>query len=227
MSVNKLYNTNKIDGILFDMDGTVLDSEGLFDRAQLKLLNEYGVSVNANELSEFKGMSYKDFYPRFMSKFQITGDIDSIRLKLRTYLHEIMESNLRYIDGFDHFYSKFIRGEKIKVGIVTNTTRLTYNKIETYININEYFQFSITATESKEPKPSPLPYIQAMKELSLDPNQTLIIEDSKTGLMSAVGSGARVVGITTSLSRDEIKDIDTRIHVVESYPEIGEYLQNC
>ena len=227
MSANKLYNTNKIDGILFDMDGTVLDSEGLFDQAQLKLLNEYGVSVDVNELSEFKGMSYKDFYPRFMSKFQITGDVDSLRLKLRTYLHRIMEGGLQYIDGFEDFYSQFIRGENIKVGIVTNTTRLTYNKIETCVNINEYFQFSITATESEEPKPSPVPYIQAMNELSLTPDRTLIIEDSKTGIISAVKSGARVVGITTSLSRDDIKDIDTKIYVVESYSEIGEYLQNC
>jgi beta-phosphoglucomutase-like phosphatase (HAD superfamily) len=208
------------------MDGTVLDSEGLFDKAQIKLLNGYGISVDATELSEFKGMSYKDFYPQFMNKFQITGDVNSIRSKLRAYLHRIMEGNLRYINGFEDFYSIFIRGTSIKVGLVTNTTRLTYQKIETCINIGDYFQFSITATESKEPKPSPVPYIQAMDDLSLDLNQTLIIEDSKTGLVSALGSGARVIGITTSLSKNKIKDIDSSIYVVGSYAEIGEYLQN-
>ena len=82
MSADRLYNTNKIHGILFDMDGTVLDSEGLFDQAQIKLLNEYEISADASDLSEFKGMSYKDFYPRFMSKFHITGDVNSIRLKI-------------------------------------------------------------------------------------------------------------------------------------------------
>ena len=54
------------------MDGTVLDSEGLFDRAQLRLLDEYGITVDADALSEFKGMSYKHFYPKFMSKFNLS-----------------------------------------------------------------------------------------------------------------------------------------------------------
>ena len=80
---------NNFKGVLFDMDGTVLDSEGLFDEAQLQLLKEYGIISSYNELEEFKGLSYKDFYPRFMNKFNITGEIDLIRLKLRTYLHKI------------------------------------------------------------------------------------------------------------------------------------------
>ena len=87
---------NKIKGVLFDMDGTVLDSEELFDKAQLLFLEDYGIISNHKELEEFKGMSYQDFYPRFMNKFNITGDIDSIRCKLRKYLHKIMETNLKY-----------------------------------------------------------------------------------------------------------------------------------
>ncbi len=226
MSVSKLYNTSSLDGILFDMDGTVLDSEGLFDRAQLRLLDEYGITVDADALSEFKGMSYKHFYPQFMSKFNITGDVDSIRLKLRTYLHTIMETDLRYIDGFERFYEQFIRDADIKVGIVTNTTRLSYDKIESCVNINKYFQYSITSTESIDPKPSPTPYIQAMEDMSLSPDRTLIIEDSKTGLVSAVASKAKVIGITTSLSKQQINDIDSSIYTIDSYPELGEYLQN-
>ena len=60
-----------------------------------------------------------------------------------------------------------------------------------------------------------------MKHLSLDISQTLIIEDSKTGLLSAVKSKANVVGITTSLTKDQIKDIDKNITVVNSYHEIN------
>ena len=65
-----------------------------------------------------------------------------------------------------------------------------------------------------------------MNDMSLDPDNTLIIEDSKTGLISAVKSLARVIGITTSLSREQILEIDDGIYVAESYKDIGEYLQN-
>ena len=79
-----------IKGILFDMDGTVLDSEGLFEEAQLLLLKEYNIITSKNELGDFKGMSCKDFYPKFMNKFNIDGEIDIIREKLRKHLHKAM-----------------------------------------------------------------------------------------------------------------------------------------
>tara|TARA_Y100001970_G_C14250071_1_gene871173 strand:- start:3375 stop:4043 length:669 start_codon:yes stop_codon:yes gene_type:complete len=221
-----LYNTNKIDGILFDMDGTVLDSEGLFDAAQIKLLEEYNISITANELAEFKGMSYKDFYPQFMTKFNLNEDVDYIRSKLRTYLHHVMETELKYIDGFEDFYESFIKDSDIKVGLVTNTTRLTYEKIRSYINIDEYFPFVITVTEAIEPKPSPSPYLQAMDSLSLSFRNTIIIEDSKTGLISAVRSKATVLGITTSLTANAIQQIDKSINTASSYKEIKAYLEN-
>ena len=217
---------NNIKGILFDMDGTVLDSEGLFDESQLLLLKEYSINASICDLEEFKGMSYKDFYPLFMKKFNIDSDIDTIRLKLRTYLHQSMKNNLKFIDGFEYFYNSFIKDNELKVGLVTNTTRLTYEKIRTYINIDDYFSFVLTVNESKKPKPSPVPYIQAMDSLSLDVKETLIIEDSKTGLESAIKSKAKVVGITTSLTDSQIKNIDNNIIVAKSYSDIGMLLKS-
>ena len=227
MSASKLHYTTKYSGILFDMDGTVLDSEGLFDKAQLRFLKENDILVSNEDLSEFKGLSYKHFYPRFMSKFNITSAVDGIRLKLRTYLHEIMETELEYIEGFEEFYNSYILGHQVKVGIVTNTTRLSYQKIDQCVGIGNYFPYSLTASESREPKPSPVPFIQAMDELKLTSDKTLIIEDSQTGLLSAVGSGAQVIGITTSLSKQDILNIDNSIHVVDTYQDIADYLENC
>tara|TARA_X000000368_G_scaffold274444_1_gene217700 strand:- start:3270 stop:3929 length:660 start_codon:yes stop_codon:yes gene_type:complete len=214
-----------VHGILFDMDGTILDSEGLWDKAQIKFLKENGITATSNDFSDFKGLSYKHFYPLFIKKFNIQGPIDDIRLKLRTYLYKIMETELKYIKGFEGFYKTYIRGTELKVGLITNTTRLSYQKIQTCLNINDYFDFVITVNEAKEPKPSPMPYLQAMKSLSLHPNETIIIEDSKTGLISAVNSKAKVIGITTSLTDEEIKKIDKNILIANSYDDISSYFK--
>ena len=64
-----MYNTNKINSIIFDMDGTVLQSEGLFSIAEQKLLNDYGIIIELDELDVFRGMSEEDFYPHFIQKF--------------------------------------------------------------------------------------------------------------------------------------------------------------
>jgi len=217
---------NNIKGILFDMDGTVLNSEPLFDEAQLLLLKEYNIASNPKQLEEFRGMSYKNFYPIFMNKFNINADVKSIRLKMRTFLHKIMETKLKFVNGFEDFHNSFIKCNKLKVGLVTNTSRLTYQKIQTCINIDDYFNFVITVTEAIEPKPSPIPYIQAMKYLSLNATDTVVIEDSKTGLLSGVKSGAKVIGLTTSLTYNQIKNIDKNILIANSYHDIGIILKS-
>tara|TARA_A100001035_G_scaffold71012_1_gene54383 strand:+ start:9544 stop:10200 length:657 start_codon:yes stop_codon:yes gene_type:complete len=211
---------NNFRGVLFDLDGTVLDSEGLFDKAQAQYLKENDILVSKNDLSDFKGLSYKDFYPFFIKKFQLSESKDNIRHKIRTYLHKIMEKELRYICGFETFFKSYILNKGFKVGLVTNTTRATYNKVQSILNIDDYFQFVITATESKKPKPSPLPYLEAMESLCLDPKETLIIEDSKTGLISAVNSGAHVVGLKTSLSSRQMQYISKKIYAINHFKEL-------
>ena len=59
---------NNLRGVLFDMDGTVLDSEGLFDKAQIQYLEENNIFISKSDLCDFKGLSYKDFYPLFKKK---------------------------------------------------------------------------------------------------------------------------------------------------------------
>ena len=212
-----MIDSKKIKCLLFDMDGTVLASEDLFDKAQLLLLKEYGISSNSFELKEFKGMSYKDFYPNFIKKFRIKDSISDLRVKLRNYFYGVMDSNLVFIDGFEDYFNKYIKNTTFKVGLVTNTTRLSYKKIQSCINIDDYFSFVLTVDEVLKPKPSPQPYIQAMGHFSSKPNQTVIFEDSKTGLTSAVNSKANVIGLTTSLSKKNIKEIDENILVIDSY----------
>ena len=92
--------------------------------------------------------------------------------------------------------------------------------LQSILNINDYFQFVITATESQRPKPSPVPYLEAMESLCLDPKETLIIEDSKTGLISAVNSGAHVVGLKTSLSSGQMKCISKKIYAINHFREL-------
>ena len=216
---------NQIKGILFDMDGTVLASEGLFDKAIKIFLEEKNIIIKSQELNIFKGLSYKDFYPKFTKKFKIRDEVELIRKRIRTNLYKLMETDLKYINGFKSFHKDIIKYSDIKTAVVTNTTRKSYEKIQSIVNINKYFNYSITVTEAKKPKPSPEPYLQAMERLNLKPTNTIIIEDSKTGFLSALKTKSKVVGITTTLRRQEIKNISKDIQIAKSYLEIKNFLK--
>ena len=128
-----------------------------------------------------------------------------------------METDLEYIEGFKSFYKNVIKNSNIKVALVTNTTRESYQKIQSIVNIDKYFNYTITVSEAKKPKPNPDPYLQAMKKLKLKPNNTMIIEDSKTGLLSALKTKSKVVGITTTMKEREIKSLNEKIEIANSY----------
>ena len=215
----------QIKGILFDMDGTVISSEGLFEKAQKKYLGEKNIIVNSEELHGLKGLSYKDFYPQFIKKFKIKEEIGLIREKIRKHLYKLMETDLEYIKGFKSFYKNVIKDNNIKIALVTNTTRKSYQKIQSIVNINKYFNYTITVSETKKPKPNPDPYLQAMKKLKLKPQSIMIIEDSKTGLLSALKTKSKVVGITTTTSKREIKKLNENIEIVDSYLELEKIIK--
>ena len=220
-----MYNTNKIHAIIFDMDGTVLASEGLFSLAEQKLLQDYGVLVDINDLSIFRGMSEQEFYPQFIAKFKINDNPNAIKVKLKNYLFHIMESHLKYITGFESFYKSIIIGYNIKTSLVTNTSIDIVNKVRQYININDYFSNIITSNDVSESKPSPIPYTKAMRDLNVNPENTIIIEDSKSGLKSATASGAHTIAITSTLPTSDIYAIDKKIDIFDNYNAISNFLE--
>jgi sugar-phosphatase len=221
-----MYNTNKIQSILFDMDGTVLESEGLFARAEHQLLKGYGVDIDIAELNDFRGMGEDEFYPRFISRYHLTASADALQAQLKKMLFMIFKTDLCYVRGFCNFYERHVRLLKRKTALVTNTSLDIVTEVRNCINIDMYFDNIITSSDVSEPKPSPVPYQQAMGLVRSSPEETLIIEDSSSGLRSALDSGAMVVGLPSTLSRDEIHRIHKSIIVLDSYDEIRNFLDS-
>ena len=218
-----MYNTNKIDTILFDMDCTVLASEDIFSASELILLKSYGVNTEPESLREFRGMSVDEFYPRFISKFSLPDGHDIIKKKLLTILFDRFETDLEYIPGFIDFYNSIISPYNIKIALVTNTSLDLVMHMRKSINLDDFFSVFITATDVSDPKPSGIPYLQAVSQLNSEIAHTIVIEDSKTGILSGLNAGCEVFALTTTLSHSEICEINKEIQIVDNYEEI----KNC
>ena len=220
-----MYNTNKYDTVMFDMDGTVLKSEDLFTEAEILLLADYGVNVKATELSEFKGVSPDFFYSKFKKKFDIKESDNILKDRLLVHLYSLFNNKLSYVDGFKSFYKNYIYKNQIKTALVTNTSRNIVDKINELIEIDIYFKTITTSSDVSHGKPHPEPYIATMAALGSTPPKTLIIEDSKVGILSGLKSGADVISLLTTLTKKEIRAIDPEILCFSGYMDIYNYLQ--
>ena len=221
-----MYNTTNITSILFDMDGTVLESEGLFAKAEHQVLVEYGVDVDISDLNMFRGMPVDLFYREYKKRYSLNEDTSILQNKIKQNLYQLYKTDLVYVDGFISFYKRHILSLKRKTALVTNTELDIVQKVKSSIDISKYFNTIITSTDVDEPKPSPVPYQVAMNILNIKPRNTMIIEDSSSGLRSAVKSGAKVIGLQTTLSKSEILNIDSGIVVVSDYGELSNYLDS-
>ena len=205
----------QIKGILFDLDGTVIDSEPLYQKGEIKLFKEYGIVIPEKDWNIFRGCSEENFYTISMKKYKIREKREIFINKGRGYIKEEFDKNLDFKRDFLSFF-KYIK-DKYKIGLVTASPLCSFNYVNSLLNIKKYFFNIITDDDCRRSKPDPEPYISMMNRLKLQPNQTLIIEDSINGMQSAQKSGAFVVGITGSVYRKDMPKVDL---IINNYSEL-------
>ena len=206
--INKMkkISFDNIKGILFDMDGVVLDSEKLYSQSEKKLLSQYGVKFNDSDWLTIKGCTESQFYDLIYSKFNLTIPRAELINKGRSFLKELFYKKLNYMNGFENVHSKL--KHKFKLALVTSTGIEMVNHINSFLSLYEKFDLIITSKDTKKHKPNPDPYLLAMKKLNLKPNQCIVIEDSMQGIEAGKKAGCFVVGLEGSLDKKFLHKAD-------------------
>ena len=204
-----------IKGILFDLDGTVIDSEGLYQKAEIKLFKEYGIEIPDEDWKIFRGCSEQNFYTISMERYNVREKREIFIEKGRQYIKKEFKSSLRFKNSFKDFYSHI--KNKYKLGLVTASPKHSFDYVDKILGIKKYFENIITNDDCNNSKPHPEPYLKMMNILYLDPKKTLVIEDSINGIRSAKSSGANVVSITGSIN---IEDMPNVLRIIDDFNEL-------
>ncbi len=195
-----------IQGILFDMDGVVLDSEKLYSQSEKKLLTQYGVKFNDSDWLTIKGCTEHQFYDLIYSKFNLEISRSELIKKGRSFLKDLFYKKLNYMNGFENIHSTL--KQKYKLALVTSTGIEMVNHINSFLSLYEKFDLVITSKDTKKHKPNPDPYLLAMKKLNLNPKQCIVIEDSMQGIEAGKKAGCFVVALEGSLDKKFLHKAD-------------------
>ena len=194
-----------IKGVIFDMDGTIVDSLPFHYKAWKIFFNENKVENFSEKLKDYKGGGtldlmnavYGDKYSR--KKLKIMTDDKEIIFR------EIYKNNVVPIMGFMEMF-ELIKSKNILVGIASNAIRKNVEMILSELKIYEKFDSIICGDEVKKGKPDPEMFNETVKRFNLKKEECLIFEDSVEGVSAAVNSRVDVVGITSSTSGDILID---------------------
>ena len=192
-------------GIIFDMDGTIVDSLPYHYKAWKIFFKENKVENFSERLKDYKGGGtldlltavYGDKYSRKELKI-MTDDKEII-------FREIYKNNVVPIMGFMDMF-ELIKSKNILVGIASNAIRKNVKMILSELKIYEKFDSIICGDEVKSGKPDPEMFDETINRFNLKKEECLIFEDSVEGVSAAVNSRVDVVGITSSTSGEILLD---------------------
>lgn len=208
-----------IAGVLFDMDGVLLDSEEYITRAGILMFREKGFTVKASDFKPFTGMGENRFLGGVAEKYSIPFDLEKDKARAYAIYDIITRGNLAPLKGVREFIER-CRKKKLKLAVATSAdeVKMRINLRETGLHEN-LFDTLVNGLEVVSKKPHPEIYLLAAKRLGLDPNYCLVVEDAISGLKASKAAGCKCLAITSSFSESEFKDADWVVHDLTEAPE--------
>ena len=208
-----------IKGVLFDMDGVLVDSEPYICRAAILMFRELGVEVMAEDFQPFIGMGENRYIGGVAERHGVTVDIEQVKARTYEIYGEIVKGKLKPLPGAHEFIDR-CRNKGFKLAVATSADRV---KLE--INLREiglsddFFHTIITGLDVKNKKPFPDIYLKAADSLDLLAGDCLVVEDAVSGIEAGKAAGCKCLAVTTSFDASDLWDADWICDSLLNVPE--------
>lgn len=177
--------------VLFDMDGTLVETESLWHQAEIATMAQFGHEWTDEEQLFALGGPFENVVAYMATKSG--ADPDAIAAALAQSIESLMVSSaLPTQPGVRELHDEAVAAG-LPVGLVTNSFRSLVDLVLESTGLQ--FDVVVAGDEIEENKPHPMPYVRACAELGVSPSSTVVLEDSTTGIESARAAGCWVVAI--------------------------------
>ncbi|MCV7168499.1 HAD family phosphatase [Mycobacterium manitobense] len=190
-----------LSAVLFDMDGTLVDSEKLWDISLEALYARLGGELSAEVRQALVGSSAENTMRTVFADLRVEPDPQAMAEAhrwLHDYTAELFEQGLPWCAGARELLDA-LAADGVPLALVTNTLRPLTDKALKSIG-GHYFSATVCGDEVTNGKPAPDPYLRASELLGLAPGACLAVEDSVTGTAAAEGAGCPVLVVPNDIA---------------------------
>jgi HAD superfamily hydrolase (TIGR01509 family) len=184
--------------ILFDNDGVLVETENWYYEANKKALKQLGLNLQMDEYQEIMARG-GTAWELAINAGITTEIIDKKRVQRDNYYQEFLHTKNLEIPNVKKVLKNL--SKKYKMAIVTTSRRVDFELIHKNRGISDYMQFVLCVEDYERAKPYPDPYLKGLELLKASAKDTIVVEDSQRGLISAVNANIECVIVKNEFTK--------------------------
>jgi beta-phosphoglucomutase len=197
-----------LQGVIFDMDGVLVDSEPFIKEAGVRMFAEKGFAVHEEDFTPFVGTGEDHFLGGVAEKYGLPFDAKHDKARTYAIYLQLIRGRLQPLPGVFSFLGE-CRKRRLKVAVASSA-----DAVKVQGNLHEIglppdtFDAIVNGSQVERKKPAPDIFLTAAQRLGLPPAVCLVVEDAVAGVAAAKAAGARCLALTTSFPAEQLTNAD-------------------
>jgi HAD superfamily hydrolase (TIGR01509 family) len=206
--------------VIFDMDGVIVDSEPLHERAFLEIVEQIGYrDTHGLNIADFVGRSDQELWGAFVERHKPAQKLEELLTLKRQRVVEILRCEQPLFEGLPELVEDL--AGRYKLALASGSERAVVDAVLAFKGLGRFFQATVSGSDIPKGKPAPDIFLRAAQLLGVLPEDCWVVEDSKPGIAAGLAAGMRVIAITNTHPAQELS---RATHVVGTYAEIRRLL---
>jgi beta-phosphoglucomutase len=194
----------KIKGIIFDMDGVIVDNHQYHFKAWMEFSKKHNFKLNEEIYRDkFNGKTNADLFKMIFGEISKEEAAKYADEKEGLY-KELYKSHMKPLDGLVEFLN-YLQINDYKIALGTSAPPQNVEFVLDNLPLRQYFSIIVDGTQVEKGKPHPQVYELCASKLGLDPEECIVFEDSLAGLDAGINAGCDVIAIATSHKPEELQ----------------------
>lgn len=189
-----------IEGIIFDMDGVISDTQKLHSYVESNILSRYGIKITPNEITaKYSGVRTREFFDELLKTQEMEYDIDSLMIEKWEQIERIASISIDAIEGSIDLIKKLV-ADRYSLSVASASNLNYVRMVLKTLGVINYFSYIISGDMVENGKPDPESFLLASAKMKIIPENCLVIEDGISGMLAASQGGMQCIGLVKDLN---------------------------
>ncbi len=197
---------SKVKACLFDMDGTIINSMGIWKDIDVEFFSKYNIEMPEDFQAVIEGLSIVEIANYVDENFNFPLTVEEMIDEWNDMAYDQYATKVGYKESAREFLL-WCRTNNIKTGVATSNSTYLYNAVSNNLGICDLIDTVVTGEDVDNGKPNPECYLRVAKNLGVDPSECVIFEDLVLGILAGRGAGMKTCAMYDeySLYQDDAK----------------------